>query len=126
MNPIIPVAAGSALGGVARYAASVMLASHSTRFPVATLLINVAGSFVLGVLMRGFGEAPARTLQFFLAVGFCGGFTTFSTFSLETARLIQAGAHGRAALYITASVALSIAGVLLGLAAGRLLVRSAV
>lgn len=121
VGALAAVAAGSALGGVARYLAAVALASQSREFPVATLAVNIAGAFLLGLIVRALGDSQAVGARLFLAVGFCGGFTTFSTFSLDLIRLLQAGAAGRAAGYAVASVALSLGAVWLGLLAGRLL-----
>lgn len=120
-SAVAAVAAGSALGGVARYLVAVALAAQSREFPVATLLVNLAGAFLLGVIVRALGDGPAVGPRLFLAVGFCGGFTTFSTFSLELIRLLQSGTAGRAAAYVLVSVTLSLAAVWLGLLAGRLL-----
>lgn len=109
------IAAGSALGGVARYL--VAAAFHRpTPFPVGTLLVNITGSLLLGVLARyattTHGWSPE--IRAFLTIGFCGGYTTFSTFSLEMAELIRAQAYGRAAGYAGLSAGLSIAAVFLG------------
>lgn len=105
------VAAGGAIGSVARYLCSVgALALFGSGFPWATLGVNVLGSFVIGFFATLTGPdgrvfaAPA-TRQFVLT-GFCGGFTTFSTFSLETVRFAQAGAWTMASLYVVTSVAL--------------------
>ena len=86
-------------------------------FPWGTLAVNLAGSILLGYLLRSFpawGTSPdVRTL---LTVGFCGSFTTFSSFAVETVSLAQGGAYGLAAGYALGSVALGVAGVLLGMA----------
>lgn len=118
---VAAVAVGSAIGGAARYGISMALAERSALFPVGTLLINVAGAFVLGVLVRGLGDGTSLEMRLLLTVGVCGGFTTFSTFSLETVRLLQDDAALRAVAYVTASVVLSAAAVWLGLLAGRAL-----
>lgn len=116
------VALGSALGGVARYLLGglVQQASRST-FPTGTLVINVTGSFLLGLLYRYAADSVAISpeLRAMLAIGFCGGFTTFSTFSYETVRLIEDGEFARASVYMLLSVGLSVGGAMLGLAAGR-------
>jgi CrcB protein len=84
----------------------------------------VAGSFLLGVILRGSLQTPAISpeLRAMLTIGFCGGFTTFSTFSYETATLLEDGQWGKAALYVGGSVVLSIAAIFLGFAAARELV----
>ncbi len=109
------IAAGSALGGVARY--PVGLAFHRpTPLPISTLLVNVTGSLLLGVLARyatgGSGWSPE--LKAFLTIGFCGGYTTFSTFSLEVAELVRLNAFGRAAGYAALSAGLSVGAIFLG------------
>jgi CrcB protein len=116
------VAVGSALGGVARY----LLGGWVQRgtggvFPWGTLAVNLSGSFLLGLISRYALESAAvsaevRTL---LTIGFCGGYTTFSTFSWETARLLEDGDWPRAALYVAASVALALAGTVGGMAVAR-------
>jgi len=116
------VALGSALGGAARYLLGglVQQASRST-FPTGTLAINVTGSFLLGLIYRYAADSAAISpeLRGMLAIGFCGGFTTFSTFSYETVRLIEDGEFARASAYMLLSVVLSVGGAMLGLAAGR-------
>ena len=73
-------------------------------FPVGTLVVNVTGSFLLGVILRYGVETPTLTpeVRAFLTVGFCGGYTTFSTFSYETVALMEDGQWPRAALYVAA------------------------
>ncbi len=88
------IATGSVLGGVARYLASLVIQSGSG-FPWATLFVNVTGSFIIGFYSTLSGPdgrlfASARQRQFVMT-GFCGGYTTFSTFSLETFKLLQSG-----------------------------------
>ena len=109
---ILAVAAGGALGSVARY----LVGIASTRafglsFPWGTLIINVAGSFLIGVFVEIFAlkaDLPQEA-RVFLTVGICGGFTTFSTFSLDAYVLMQRGEWLPAAAYVVASVLLSIA-----------------
>lgn len=118
---LLLVALGSAVGGTLRFVVGTALAPRAPlAFPSATLLVNVAGSLVLGLVLRDV-RAPAdlTAARLALAVGLCGGFTTFSTFSLETVRLVQGGAVTRAALYVALSVALSLAAVAVGLGAWR-------
>jgi CrcB protein len=121
----LAVASGGALGSLARFwLAAGMTALTGPRFPWGTLLINVVGSFVIG-LVAAVTLSPARVamhpdLRVFLMVGVCGGFTTFSAFSLQTLELLQAGDLWPAAGYITGSVALCLAAVLAGWALGRL------
>ena len=119
---VLWVALGSALGGAARFlVGSALQRVAGAGFPVATLVINVTGSFALGVLARlaadGGGVGPSARL--FLAVGVCGGYTTFSTFSLEAVELLQRGRLGSAGAYVAGSVLLSLVAVAAGSAAAR-------
>ena len=118
------VALGSAAGGVVRYllAGAVQRAAGGP-FPVGTLLVNVTGSFLLGFLLRYTLAVPAVTpeLRLGLTAGFCGGYTTFSTFSAETMTLVESGDYRRAALYATSSVVVSVLAAALGFAAARAL-----
>ncbi len=115
------VAAGSALGGVLRFL-MVPWAQRffSLGFPGGTLVVNIAGSLVIGLVIRLAGEPAiiSPEARVFLTVGICGGFTTFSAFSIENLELLQTGQWGRAAIYIVASVILSITAAALGWAAG--------
>jgi fluoride exporter len=116
------VAFGSAVGGVARYMLGgwVQQLSGGT-FPVQTLLINISGSILLGFLQRFTLETTVISpeVRAMLTIGVCGGYTTFSTFSFETVRMVQDGEWRRAALYIALSVSLSIGGAVAGIAAAR-------
>lgn len=116
------VALGSALGGVGRYAlGSAMQQRLAGPFPIGTLLINVTGSFLLGVIMRyaAGGGTMSHETRLFLATGLCGGYTTFSAFSYETAFMMDSGEYRRAALYVSLSVVLSIAATFLGFAVAQ-------
>lgn len=116
---VLWVALGGALGSVARYAISgIAVRWLGAGFPYGTLLVNVTGSFtigLLGALVAADGRpslgADARA---FLLVGVLGGFTTFSSFSLETLNLARSGAVGPAILNVAGSVALCLAAVSLG------------
>ena len=116
MTLVLAIAAAGALGTLARFGVGGwMLARTGTGFPWGTLLINVAGSIVLAFVFRMTEGAVARPeLRAVIGVGFCGAFTTFSTFSFETARLMQQGQWNRAALYTVASVLLALAGTFAG------------
>jgi CrcB protein len=116
------IAFGSAVGGVSRYLlGGLVQRGTSGTFPVGTLVINVTGSFLLGLLYRYATDSAAISpeLRAMLTIGFCGGYTTFSTFSYETVRLLEDGEMGRALSYIGLSVLLSVGGAMLGIAAGR-------
>lgn len=113
MNFLI-VALGGAIGAAARYGLS--LITVKIDFPLMTFITNLLGAFAIGLIV---GFAAKKNLDsrliLFLKTGFCGGFTTFSTFSLETFNLIQAGNYFIAGLYALLSLVLCIAGVALGL-----------
>src|SRR3984957_6571042 len=111
------VALGSAVGGVTRFLLGAAVQHRlGTTFPVGTLVINVSGSLLLGFLLRFLLAMPAATpeVRAMLMAGFCGGYTTFSTFSLDAALLIEAGQAGRGGPYGGARVVLSIAGCFAG------------
>lgn len=104
------VGAGGAAGSMARYGVSYMISKYVTHsFPFATMTINVVGSLVIGLL---FGLLSRNQMQqssyILLASGFCGGFTTFSTFALENVTLMQKGESFTALLYIGFSVILGL------------------
>jgi CrcB protein len=107
-----PVAIGAALGGVARFYLGELIQNRTgaADFPVGTLVVNVTGSFLVGVVLRiAFRSGTMNEqLRIFLASGFCGGYTTFSTFSYETLTMIENGRAGRAAGYAGASLGLGL------------------
>jgi CrcB protein len=115
----LAVAVGSAFGGVARFGVGMLaVRALGAGFPWGTLFINVLGSFVIGLygaLTQPDGPMPASaTARAFVMVGICGGFTTFSSFSLQTIELLQAGEILPASLYVVGSVALCLLGTILG------------
>jgi len=113
------IALGSALGGVARYWTSGLVAHQfGETFPWGTLFVNVLGSFVIGIIATltspdGRIFVGTETRQF-LMLGICGGYTTFSSFSLQTLELVRDGEMVRASAYIVLSVVLCIVAVWLG------------
>lgn len=111
------VALGGAAGALARFAVGGWVTTWAgAGFPWATLLINGLGSLLLGLVLARFSELPADFgIRAFLAVGFCGAFTTFSTFGFETASLLQRGSHSAALVYMGTSVLLSVLAVFAGL-----------
>jgi fluoride exporter len=115
------VTIGSALGGLLRYAIARLTLTQSIAFPYGTIFINVLGSFVIGyfgTLTMQSGRYPVSdNVRLFVMVGICGGFTTFSSFSLQTFDLLRSGAWGRALANVLLSVILCLAAV----AAGHLL-----
>ena len=109
---------GGALGTLARYAVSVLALPISERLPWGTILINISGSFVIGffgTLTLAHGRFPAsENVRLFVMIGLCGGYTTFSSFSLQTLDLLRGGAVVRAGVNIAASVVLCVGAVAVG------------
>jgi len=126
MNAALLVFFGAGIGGVLRHGIN-LLSAHwfGGGFPVGTAFINVAGSVIIGVLVGWLAfhatEDWSSSVRFFAVTGVLGGFTTFSSFSLETMLLVERGDTGLAMLYVALSVALSLAGAAGGLAAVRAL-----
>ena len=112
---VVYVAVGSALGGVCRYFVSALLNSPSG-FPWGTLSVNVVGSLVIGIVSGwlAHGTGNAAVIRAFAVVGFCGGFTTFSTFSNEAFRMLEQSQWGMFAGYVAASLLAGFAAVGLG------------
>ena len=116
MSTLLAIALAGAVGSVARY----LLGRGVQRlaavaFPIGTLVVNVTGCLIIGLVARHFLNDETRpVLQASLIVGFCGGFTTFSAFSFETFGLIQAGNWPKAVAYMVASVLLCLGGTALG------------
>lgn len=119
MSPYFLVALGGALGSVARYAAGIAVGRLWTSlFPLGTMLINIAGSLLMGVFIGYLArETPAWQAdgRLFIAVGVLGGFTTFSSFSLDTISMIERGQIGQALFYVLVSVTVGIAALYGGL-----------
>jgi CrcB protein len=124
MNYLI-VFVGGGLGAAARHGVNVAAARLvGIAFPYGTLFVNVTGSFVMGVIGGYFalkGEA-SQEVRLFLTTGILGGYTTFSAFSLETALLYERGELAATAIYVVASVALSVGALFAGLALIRSIV----
>jgi fluoride exporter len=118
LTTILLIAAGGAIGTLARYFVALAAVSISGSLPWGTILINIAGSFVIGffgTLTLAQGRYPvSESLRLCVLVGFCGGFTTFSSFSLQTLDLLRAGATGRALVNVGLSVVLCLLAVALG------------
>lgn len=123
MQAFILVGLGGAIGAVARYATGIAVGQlWRTQFPLATLLVNIAGSLAMGLLVGWLARTlpPGQNeIRLFVAVGILGGFTTFSAFSLDVITLIERGEIASAAIYILASVIVSV----LALFAGLMLIR---
>lgn len=125
MYPSLVVFLGAGLGGVLRHLVNITVPKlFGTGFPFATFLINVSGSFLMGLVIGYLafkdGEFWSQTLRLFLTTGILGGYTTFSTFSLDFMALVESGAPGAAAAYAAGTVLLAFAAVF----AGMMLVRS--
>jgi CrcB protein len=124
MYTYLSIAAGGALGSMARYATGVYVGRWlGNAFPWSTLLINIVGSFLIGAFAESFALRwdSSQMTRVFLVVGICGGYTTFSTFSLDIVTLINRGELLIAGLYIVASVALGVLALYGGLHAMRLI-----
>jgi fluoride exporter len=117
LDKYLVVLAGAGLGGLARYVAGTwVMAKYGGRFPLGTFVINVSGSFLIGVLMTLFTERlnPHPNWRLFLVVGILGGYTTFSSFEYEAYQAIRDGARWMGMLYVTGSVLVGYLGVWLG------------
>lgn len=119
----LAVALGGAIGAIARHGVNLWCgARQEGGFPTATLVVNVVGSLLLGVLLGMVlsGKLGSPTWRAFLTTGFCGALTTFSTFSVDAIQLVRGGNPGMAAVYVGANVALCLAVAAVGIwATGR-------
>ena len=111
IKSLLLVGAGGALGSIVRYLFTMLLAHFAICGEWAILLVNVVGSFLIGLSI----PLLSNGTYLFAVVGFCGGFTTFSTFSSQALNLFQSGEKFLAVTYIIASVIISILSVLLGI-----------
>ena len=124
MTPYLLVGIGGALGAMLRYGAQVAVGNLLNGFPTSTLLINILGSAAMGVLIGVLARTTPQyqnEIRLFVAVGIFGGFTTFSSFSLDAITLIERGDIMLAAIYIVGSVLLSLAGLWVGMLAMRVI-----
>lgn len=120
MPTVVQIALGGALGAVARhYVGRAALHQFGTGFPWGVLIVNVVGSFAMGILIVWLAERGLTRYAPLMTVGFLGGFTTFSSFSLDTMLLYERGELGLAALYVVVSVAASIGALALALVFAR-------
>lgn len=119
----LSIALGGAAGSLLRYLiGGAVQRMSASGFPIGTMFVNVSGCFLIGILMRQFLNMQlSPELRALLIVGFCGGYTTFSTFSAETVGLIEGGEYARAAGYVILSVALCLTATFAGMATMRLL-----
>ncbi|WGD30926.1 fluoride efflux transporter CrcB [Ancylobacter sp. WKF20] len=126
MNSMVMIFIGAGIGGVLRNAVNMLaMRLFGMHFPIGTMAINIVGSFVIG-LVAGWLTFRAEWAwsyhaRVFIITGILGGFTTFSSFSLDTALLVERGEMGLAALYVGGSVALSLVAVFGGLTIMRAL-----
>jgi CrcB protein len=118
---VAAVSAGGVLGALGRYAVSEALPHEATEFPWSTLLVNLSGCLLIGILMVVVLEltAPHRLVRPFLGVGVLGGYTTFSTASVETYRLLDGGEPALGFAYLAASVCGAVAAVWVGMTMAR-------
>ena len=122
MRTFWAIAIGAAIGGVSRYyLASAIQQRVGATFPWGTFLINVTGSLLLGFIIRYALASPAVSVEMraLLTTGFCGGYTTFSTYSYETATLMEEGQYERAGLYALGSVLLALVATFAGFILAR-------
>lgn len=116
MKEILWVALGGALGSVLRYGTTLMVEHVAWHPTVATLLVNVMGSFVIGVVLA---SQVGGSWKLLTSVGFCGGFTTFSTFSSQSVTMLRGGQIGRAFGYMGGTLALCLVATWLGMLLGQ-------
>jgi CrcB protein len=123
MKPVVLIFIGGGLGSVARYLLGKWVtALHQVNFPLGTLAVNVIACLVLGLIigLADHRQYLSADMRLFWAIGFCGGFSTFSTFSAETLALFQQPAVMTGLVYVLASVLLCLGAVVTGIWLGRL------
>jgi len=117
LRTILFIGTGGFLGTVARFLVSKLSQQmFQTTFPLGTLIVNLTGCFILGIIygLMERGELFSSDVRLFLTVGFCGGFTTFSTFAFENANMLRDGNFTQVALYTGISVIIGIAALIAG------------
>lgn len=122
MKQVLFVGLGGAAGSMLRYLTSVVtLKYYSASFPLATLVVNVVGCFLAGLIFGAITQetADAQNLKVLLLTGFCGGFTTFSAFALENVRLMNSGNLSTAIVYTVVSLVAGLLAAWLGLSVVR-------
>lgn len=118
MKQVLFVGLGGAAGSILRYLTSIItMKYYSTSFPIATLIVNVVGCFVAGLIFGLISQdtTEAQNLKLLLLTGFCGGFTTFSAFALENVKLMNSGNTTTAVVYTGTSIAAGLLAVWIGL-----------
>lgn len=111
----LAVAAGAALGALARWQAGLLFNARWAGFPLGTLLVNLVGGLLIGIALEWFARQPHEVLKLLLVTGFLGGLTTFSAFSGESLALLRHGAFGMALAHTAAHVLGSLAAAWLGM-----------
>ena len=122
MKELALIFAGGGLGSIVRFLLGRWVTTlHQINFPLGTLIVNVVACFVLGAIvgLADHKQVMSADMRVFWAIGFCGGFSTFSTFSYETLLLLQQPNIGGGVLYIVASVALCLGATFFGILIGR-------
>ena len=122
MKELALIFAGGGLGSIVRFLLGRWITGlHQINFPFGTLVVNIVACFILGFIvgLADHKQVMSADMRVFWAIGFCGGFSTFSTFSYETLQLFQQPAVGSGLLYVVASVALCVGATLLGIVVGR-------
>ena len=118
--PISLVAAGGAIGALLRYGAvQLVMHFHPQPFPIGTMVVNIVGSFLIGVLMARYALMDSESSRLFWVTGILGGFTTFSAFSWDALQLVQRGQMASAGAYVVGSVGLSLLAVAAGYSLGK-------
>ncbi|WP_084678468.1 fluoride efflux transporter CrcB [Actinopolymorpha alba] len=122
LDTTLVIAIGGALGALARYGLTLRIPHGSRGFPWSTFLTNVSGCFAIGILMVVILDLPAphRLLRPFVGIGILGGFTTFSTYAIETRQLLQVGEPATAAAYLFGTLAAALLAVWCGARGTRL------
>ena len=121
MEVVLVVGLGGAVGAILRWWVGVLMSHLLAPVFLGTLVVNLAGSFLVGVLLIWFqGKLPTSdVLRIGIVVGFLGGFTTYSAFSIETVNMMMAGFYGRASAYVVLMVAVCLMGTWAGVMLGR-------
>ena len=117
IRTLLLIGLGGGIGSMLRYLTSVVLQKYyATVFPLATLVVNILGCLLIGIIMGLLekNQVTDSSMKWFLVTGFCGGFTTFSAFGYENIRLLQNGNILLALVYISASIILGLGSVWLG------------